>query len=152
MWLLMSRGDELKYPRDNFIIIAFTFCISRLKIANSRKRGPVHAQPWTPSNCYSELSPVLKAAACDHPGDITHTEISDFRQLGPLSFLISSSSAWVTPVYVAIGTKVAVSGHRPGGNEQMVTNEIFVFRSVLDRSYIQAICRSWRGDKNLAKS
>ena len=34
----------------------------------------------------------------------------------------------------------------------MATNEIFVFRSVLNRSYILAICRSWRGDKNLAKS
>ena len=39
-------------------------------------------------------------------------------------------------IYAATGTKVAVSGHRAGGNEQMASNEIFVFRPVL---YIQAI-------------
>ena len=69
------------------------------------------------------------------------------RQWSPLSFLISSFSLWVRGK-----ESHAVSGHRAGGNEQMATNEIFVFRSVLNRSYILAICRSWRGDKNLAKS
>ena len=38
----MSNCDALRYPRDNFIIIAFTFCLSRLKIANLAERGPAH--------------------------------------------------------------------------------------------------------------
>ena len=61
--------------------------------------------------------------------------------------LISSFSLWV------IGKEShTLSGHRAGGNKQMATNEIFVFRSVLNRSHIPAICRFWRGYKKSAKS